>query len=194
MSSQQIQSFLNKLYLDEDFRHNFFDDRSRFYDQWVIREARIREFMEGLKHEQVEFFSKGLYAKRFHAMNTLLPLTLKYLGEDHKILFRDFSRTFYPEGIHKHHIDALKYCEFLKGTENRSTFFKNVLKFESDQLKNFLKPGKFQISFYTFHPLHLRKTLYFTGLVEQKGFYTLVFRINGAIKKCISPFKFSFTN
>jgi hypothetical protein len=184
--SAEIQNILNQLYLDEDYRKNFFDNPVLFYSQINFQDSNTLNFLKSLNQEQVEFFSKGLYSKRIHSASALIPCTVKLLKEEHKLFFKNFSKIFQPAGIHKHHTDALEYCFFIEKNKKGSLFFRTVLKFEMDQLKNFLDPVKFRVRFYFFNPLRFRKSLHLSASASESYTPVLIIWKDGMIKTSFS--------
>jgi len=187
MSAIEIQGFLNKLYLEEDFRNDFFKDRQLFFKSRSIHSPETIAFMKDINQGQVEFFSQGLYKKRKYAVDQLLPRTVKILGENHKTLFRKFSKTFFPDGIHKHHSDAIHYCDFINRQGKKSILFKNILKFEKDLLKNFLRPRYFYFSVYYYNPVTTLESPDLSDITAPSRSLTLITWRKGIIKN-VMPF------
>lgn len=146
------QDILNTICTQSKARLLFFDHRAQFYVDYNVNDEQLILFFNQLNKAQVNFFSQSLLAKRKHAVMDLLPLTTKILDNKFHEIFNEFAQKFVPDGIHKHHIDAIHFCRFLKNKNDLrlNKIINSVIHFENDLIQSFLKPRRFSLKLYYF--------------------------------------------
>lgn len=145
MTAEQSQQILSRLYTDRDYRRSFLAGKDDFYKVQKIADPEIIAFLNALKVEQLEFFAKGLYAKKYHEVIHQIPGTLCLLKDRLGKLFRDFSETPRTFGVHKHHEEALAFIGFVKKEKEISAEERCILEFEESLIRNFLYPKAWHI-------------------------------------------------
>jgi len=151
------QYYLSRFYTEADYRELFFSDREKFYFIEGISDEKLKMFLDQLKEEQIIFFAKGLLSKRLHAVKNLMPTSAQLLKGTLETEFNSFSNNFSPTGIHKHHIDALAFVDFLlRLSAFKDPLLRSVLIFERDTIDNFLYPKKWKLKKYYFDPFLMK--------------------------------------
>jgi hypothetical protein len=152
MQTDNTQAILSRLYTNSTFRKEFIADKKKFYQKHSLSSETI-SFLEALSIPQLTFFAEGLLKKRMHEVKSLLPLSVKLTGKAFTELFLKFSDQYTPGGIHKHPEDAVHFVEYVlvklggTGTDQLTC---SVLLYEQEQLKRFLNPKKYRLSFYKY--------------------------------------------
>jgi hypothetical protein len=151
MKPEYIQEILNRLYTDKIFRTEFCSDKRLFFSKYSIVSGEAVTFLEAISAEQVQFFSQGLLAKRFHAVKQLIPASIKLADHSLAEYWKQFSQDYLPSGIHKHYDDAIHFLLFLFSKNTKTDYFiKEVLRYEMLLLRNFVAPSKRKISYHRF--------------------------------------------
>ena len=145
MNPQMSQQILSRLYTDEVYRNQFLRGKEKFYDTHQITDPDAIAFLDAIKPRQLEFFTKGLYAKRYHEVLHLMPGTAHLMKDSIGKLFRQFSQTPVHYGVHRHHEETLAFMDFIKSRKCASPEAEAVLKFERTVIRNFLKPKAWRL-------------------------------------------------
>lgn len=104
----RTQQILARLYTDRTWRERFFTN-----PQAVSKEFDFNEQLTQISAQQVNLFASSLQRKRLGQIRVLLPLTQQILGQKFSQLFGRYAPSYQPQGIKKHHHDALHFCEFI---------------------------------------------------------------------------------
>jgi hypothetical protein len=163
------------LYTNSIFRNEFIADKKSFYHNHAFSPETIT-FLEALSIPQLTFFAEGLLKKRMHEVRSLLPLSVKLMRKTFTELFLKFSDQYTPNGIHKHQEDAIQFVEYVLGQlkkTNIDQFGHSVMLYEQEQLRCFINPKKYRISFYKYD---LVKN--YGILLKQEGVSSLRKRLN----------------
>jgi hypothetical protein len=184
----EIQHILSRLYTEELLRKTFFTDRNLFYEQHKINSSETIQFLNELKQEQVDFFAKGLLSKRFHAVVKLMPASSFILGDKFHILFRAYAALFNPAGTHKHHVDALAFCDFLNNEMQPSGYPKEfvaaMIRFEKKQMENFVSQKKWRVARFNYNPIPFQRMINMGEKPELPGkSRTIIFWKKGQVWK-----------
>lgn len=134
MSLQKQQDFLARLFTDESLRQNFLSEPKKVGLANDLSDTDIAELQTVLP-EQLTFFADSLLWKRLREVEKFLPMTKKVLGENFKILFKEFSQTFNPTSVKKHLEDAIEFCKILQIKELEPVYAKDIAKFEQGKLE-----------------------------------------------------------
>lgn len=145
MKTSEAQHILSRLYTDQVYRKAFLAGKESFYQVHQISDPETIAFLNALKPEQLEFFAKGLYAKKYHEVMHQIPGTAYLLKNRIGELFRDFSQKPRTYGIHKHHEEAQAFIGFIRHEKMISTEVKTMLEFEDVLIRNFLHPKAWRI-------------------------------------------------
>ncbi len=140
MKPSETQHILSRLYTDQAYRKAFLAGKEAFYQAHQISDPETITFLNALKAEQLEFFAKGLYAKKYHEVMHQLPGTAYLLKSRIGELFRDFSQTPRSYGVHRHHEEALAFMSVIRQDSTISAEAKTILEFEAVLIRNFLHP------------------------------------------------------
>jgi len=145
MKASEAQHILSRLYTDQAYRKAFLAGKDAFYEMQQITDPEIRAFLNALKTEQLEFFAKGLYAKKYHEAMHQIPGTAFLLKDRIGKLFSAFSQAPRTYGTHKHHEEALAFIAFIRNEKTISPEARAILKFEEVLLLNFIQPKAWRI-------------------------------------------------
>ncbi len=99
---------------DPDLRRRFCANRQATLRSMGVRED-LHSSFEFLDAQALEQQAKTLVAKRFRAVEQLLPRTMRALGADALPEFERFAREFWPEGHLRHVVDAASFFRHLRG-------------------------------------------------------------------------------
>jgi hypothetical protein len=186
MSTDSIQGILSRLYTDIVFRKEFIADKKLFYKKYAIISEKEIEFIEAIPVEQLVFFAQSLLQKRMHELKNLIPGTSILVGKKINELLLEHFEMYVPNGIHKHHDDAITFINYLLKqaalSDNKDTdrFIRSVLCYELQRIKNFTASKRFLISIYKYdvsknYPLLLKNEEFkvpskkFTFIIWKKG-------------------------
>jgi hypothetical protein len=159
VKASESQPILSRLYTDQAYRQAFLAGKEAFYKTYEISDPESIAFLNALKPEQLEFFAKGLYAKKYHEVIHQIPGTVFLLKDKIGGLFREFSQTPQTYGIHKHHEEAVAFLQFIRKDQSLSPFIQTILKFEETLISNFTTPKKWKFLFLKFNPVTFLKEL-----------------------------------
>jgi hypothetical protein len=134
MSLQKQQDFLARLFTDECLRQNFLSEPKKIGLANGLSDTDITELQTVLP-EQLTFFADSLYWKRLREVEKFLPMTKTVLGENFKILFREFSQIYNPTSVKKHLEDAIEFCKTLQTKKLELVYAKDIAKFEQGKLE-----------------------------------------------------------
>jgi hypothetical protein len=123
----ELEEALARLYTDDGLRARFFADPRSVGAELRLEESEA-ERLAATDRERIELFAETLRLKRFGEVRGLLPRSLAALGEDElRARFLNFAREFVPEGVYKHHADALAFAgslvDRLEGAPRRAAAF-----------------------------------------------------------------------
>lgn len=114
MSLETVERTLARLYTDDGFRERFFADPRAAGDEAGLSEEEVARIV-ALDRSRVEMFADSLRRKRFGEVRALLPHLVSAAGETEVgRLFEEFARSFVPEGVRKHHADALAFAAWVE--------------------------------------------------------------------------------
>lgn len=177
MKPSEAQQILSKLYTDQVYRKAFMAGKEAFYQEQQISDPETIAYLNALKPEQLEFFAKGLYAKKYHEVMRQMPGTAHLLKNRMGELFRDFSKEPRSYGVHKHHEEALAFMDFIRREEPVSAGIRAVLKFEEVLVRNFINPTTWRICYLSYDaPAFLRSLHAGEKPMLQKKCLLIVFR------------------
>ena len=134
MSLLEQQNFLARLYTDENLRRAFLSAPEKTGKENGLAEKEIAE-LAAILPDELNFFADSLYWKRLREVEKFLPVTKRILGENFKILFKEFSQTFNPTSVKKHLEDAIEFCKILQIKELQPVYAKDIAKFEQGKLE-----------------------------------------------------------
>jgi hypothetical protein len=152
MLIDNTQVILSRLYTNSIFRKEFIADKKKFYQTYTVSSETIT-FLEALSIPQLTFFAEGLLKKRMHEVRSLLPLSIKLIGKVFAEFFLKFCDQYTPNGIHKHQEDAIHFVEFVLAQLNETNidqFTHSVMLYEQEQLRRFMNPKKYRLTFYKY--------------------------------------------
>ncbi len=177
MKPSEAQYILSRLYTDQAYRKAFLAGKEAFYQTHRISDPRTITFLNALKPEQLEFFAKGLYAKKYHEVMHQIPGTAYLLKNKIGELFRDFSQTPRTYGIHKHHEEALAFLDVIRQDPTISAEAKTILEFEAVLIRNFLHPKAWRMCLLSYDaPAFLRSLQAGEQPVLQKKRLLVIFK------------------
>ncbi|MDG1890417.1 MAG: hypothetical protein P8L18_03820 [Verrucomicrobiota bacterium] len=104
---------LSLLLSRSDFRRRLKETPGALLDEWNMN-AEDRTSLLSIDLDHLEQQANGLISKRFHEVRPLLPMTLKELPMHGRKYFFKFADSFWPEGHHRHVLDALAFARFLE--------------------------------------------------------------------------------
>lgn len=159
MNASESQQILSRLYTDQAYRQAFLAGKDAFYQSYEINDPESIAFLNALKPEQLEFFAKGLYAKKYHEVMHQIPGTVFLLKDKIGGLFREFSQIPRTYGVHKHHEEAVAFLQFIGREQSLSPFIQTILKFEETLISNFITPKTWKFLFLKFNPITFLKDL-----------------------------------
>lgn len=159
MNASESQHILSRLYTDQVYRQAFLAGKDGFYKTYGISDPESIAFLNAVKPEQLEFFAKGLYAKKYHEVMHQIPGTVFLLKDKIGKLFREFSQTPGIYGVHRHHEEALAFLQFIGKDQSLSPFIQTILKFEETLISNFISPKRWRVLFLKFNPVSFLKAL-----------------------------------
>ncbi|MBW4621023.1 MAG: hypothetical protein KME17_16910 [Cyanosarcina radialis HA8281-LM2] len=107
-----IQKSLALFYTDSKLRSRFFANPLQVQEELGLSEQKVLE-LSTLSPSQVNLFATSLKHKRLGEVRELLPLTAWKLGKKFNSLFWQYAETYMPEGIRKHHNDAIAFATFI---------------------------------------------------------------------------------
>ena len=113
MGLSEIQRVLAQLYTNAALRERFFADPQAVGEELGLSAAEVQQVAQ-LSTQQVNRFANSLYSKRLGEVCKLLPLTSRVLDKQFAILFRRYAETYVPQGIKKHHDDAISFATFMQ--------------------------------------------------------------------------------
>jgi hypothetical protein len=119
MESKELakeQAFLAKLYVDAEFRGQFFGAPKMQATAFGLRGAALDRALE-LDAEQVRQFARALLQKRWLAIPKLMPRTAKVMRARLREQFMAYAADHPVHGIHKHVTDALAFAQYLNTPE-----------------------------------------------------------------------------
>lgn len=183
MTPSESQQLLSRLYTDRAYREEFLAGKEAFYKNQEISDTETLLFLDALKPEQIAFFAKGLYAKRYHEVVHLMPGTVWLLKESIGPLFRKFSEVPQKYGIHKHHEEALAFLQFIRKEQEYSTAMKAISRFEEILIANFVSPKKWKLVYFPVNPLAFLRQLQLGEPPLIKKMVTLIVFKHGKIYK-----------
>lgn len=177
MKLSEAQQILSRLYTDQAYRKAFLAGKEAFCQAQQINDPETIAFLNALKPEQLEFFAKGLYAKKYHEAMHQIPGTAYLLKSRISDLFRDFSKEPRTYGIHKHSEEALAFIGFIKKEQGISPEVKSMMAFEEILIRNFLQPKTWRICRLNYNiPAFLRSLQAGEKPVLQKKRFLIIFR------------------
>lgn len=177
MNASESQHILSRLYTDQAYRKAFLAGKDAFYETYQITDPGTIAFLNALKAEQLEFFAKGLYAKKYHETIHQIPGTAFLLKDRIGKLFSTFSQTPRTYGIHKHHEEALAFIDFIRNEKTISPEARAILKFEEAVLRNFAQPKAWRMCLLSYDVPSFLRSLQAGGKpVLQKKRLLIVFR------------------
>ena len=112
MGLAALQTALARLYTDDAWRAEFFQDPERAGALAGLTPQETRQ-LAALPAADVDFFALTLRGKRLQEVCKLLPLTRRAYGPAFDEGFRAFTPTFQPDGPRKHLDDALAFAAYL---------------------------------------------------------------------------------
>lgn len=148
MQPELAQQLLNRLYTDEHFLSEFLADRQQFYSTYGFTQETI-SFLDVLSSKQLSFYAHSLKAKRYQLVKQQIPAISKIMKGTLDQHWRSYAGTYVPEGIHKHHDDALHFLGFIE-QQNLDDFIRALIKFERLLIVHFLESSKTTLSFHTY--------------------------------------------
>lgn len=112
MSLREQQDFMARLFTDEGLRRKFLADPDSVGLENGLNSTETDE-LKSVVPAELDLFADSLFWKRRNAVEKLLPLTRKELGNLFESNFRRFASDFVPITIKKHLEDASGFCRFL---------------------------------------------------------------------------------
>lgn len=110
MSLEAIEGALARLYTDDGLRERFFAAPEAVGPELGLDAEGARQ-LGAADRSRIDLFAESLRAKRLGEVRGLLAGLREAIGEE---AFRDrflaFARGFVPEGVHKHHADAIAFA------------------------------------------------------------------------------------
>ncbi len=102
-----------RLLSDSTLRAEFQNDPGGVANQLGIPIEEQPDFLK-LDPAQLEAQANGLITKRMQEVRQLLPLTFENLGNRGEKLFLDYAESYWPEGHHRHLLDAIQFASHLR--------------------------------------------------------------------------------
>lgn len=116
MGLEAVELALARLYTDDRLRASFFADPERVAAAIGLAPEDAARLL-AVDRTRIERFAESLKIKRFGEVRRLVPRMLAALGEEAlRERFFAFTSGFTPEGVHKHHADALAFAAHLTPT------------------------------------------------------------------------------
>ncbi len=134
MSLLEQQTFLAKLYTDENFRENFIAKPYIVGLEHKLDRSEISE-LEEILPDEIMAFADSLFYKRLREVEKHLPLAKQGLDEEFELHFREFAKTFNPLSVKKHLEDALEFAKYLESKNLYPTWLKDLVKLERAKLE-----------------------------------------------------------
>jgi hypothetical protein len=150
MNAAESQQILSRLYTDAEYRNAFLLDKDGFYVAYQIKDPETVAFLNAIKPGQLEFFTKGLYSKKYHEVLRIISGTACLLKPKIGALFNEFSKTPATYGLHKHHEETLAFITFIRKNGSLTAALKDMLKFEEIRILNFLRPQPWSVSAFSY--------------------------------------------
>lgn len=184
MTPEQSQHILSRLYTDDDYRRGFLAGKDDFYKAQQITDPEIIAFLNALKAEQLEFFAKGLYAKRYHEVRKIIPATVYFLKEETGSLFKEFSKSPVSYGVHKHHEETLAFLAFVREARKDDGLLQEIIKFEALGVLNFIRPITWRLRVFSYNVTDIAASIRAEEKPEvKKQFTALLFKKGILIRK-----------
>lgn len=180
MSLQKQQDFLARLFTDESLRQSFLSEPKKIGIINGLSDTDIAELKTVLP-EQLTFFADSLYWKRLREVEKFLPVTKKNLGENFKILFKEFSQTFNPTSVKKHLEDAIEFCKILQTKALEPVYAKDIAKFEQGKLEFYGCEKRFVWKMFNYDIKEILRNPHKSNL-RKRTTLTIWMKIGGKIK------------
>ncbi len=129
MKVAELQELAAALYVSAAEREAWRADRAAVADAYGLDDA-ARGALEGLDDGALQFFARGLSAKRLHEIEGFLPLTSSTWRRPLRDAFPAFAHTHIPAGPKKHVADAIGFGRFLLDAAALPAIARDVLRFE----------------------------------------------------------------
>ncbi len=127
MGLEAVELALARLYTDDRLRARFFAEPERVAVEIGLAPEDAERLL-AVDRSRIELFAESLRIKRFGEVRRLVPRTLAAIGEEAlRERFFEFARDFTPEGVHKHHADALAFAAHLTPSLDAARFDAAVL-------------------------------------------------------------------
>ncbi|MCW3105494.1 MAG: hypothetical protein JWO09_3934 [Bacteroidetes bacterium] len=148
MQPELAQQLLNRLYTDERYLAEFLADRQLFYSKHQFTPETIA-FLDALSSKQLSFYAHSLKAKRYQLVKQQIPAVCRIMKAALDEHWRSYVGTYVPQGIHKHHDDALHFLAFIE-QQHLTDFLLSLIKFERLLIGHFIESTKIQLSFHAY--------------------------------------------
>jgi hypothetical protein len=136
VSLEAVERTLARLYTDDRFRERFYAGPEAAA-ALGLGEDELRELLV-VDRAQVERFAESLKRKRLGEVRGLLPSLRDAMdGRAFADMFFEFARAFVPEGVHKHHADAIRFAGWVAERADREVG--NAARFERARLGLFFR-------------------------------------------------------
>ena len=133
MALAQIQHLMARLYTEAELRQRFFENTSRLGQAFGLDPEEVK-LLGQVAPQQVGSFADSLHRKRLSAVAKLLPLSQSVLRKRFGALFQRYVETQVPQGIQRHHRDAIAFCTFaeqVSGAEGIEPWVVELMRYEA---------------------------------------------------------------
>ena len=137
MSLETVERALAQLYTDDQFRERFYTAPEGAAAEIGLDDDELRGLL-AIDRSQVERFAESLRRKRLGEVRELLPALREAMGERELAdAFLEFAREFVPEGVQKHHADAMAFAAW--AAERAEGESRDAARFERARLGLFFR-------------------------------------------------------
>lgn len=122
----EFVEMLAKLLSDSVLRLEYTRQPEQVLERNNLRE-RDKHIFLGISPQQLDAQADILIRKRMRELYAMIPVTMTGHGERAGNLFRAYAECNWPQGHQRHHLDAIRFCEYLKhaGMDfNRSEYYR----------------------------------------------------------------------
>ena len=137
MSLEAVERTLARLYTDERFRERFYAGPEAAAAEVGLDADDLRGVL-AIDRSEVDRFAESLRRKRLGEVRGLLAVLRDAMGDAALAdAFLEFAREFVPEGVHKHHADAMAFAAWMAGRSDHEV--RDAARFERARLGLFFR-------------------------------------------------------
>lgn len=116
MGLEAVEHALARLYTDDRARERFFANPASEGAALGLSTDEVDAVL-AMDRSRIDLFAEQLRLKRFNEILRLLPRATAAIGADRvRASFLSFAASFVPQGLHKHHADAMAFARRLSDT------------------------------------------------------------------------------